>query len=335
MRRLLAPGIILVALCVSTLGWQPAASQAEGEPVQTALANGSDADVPGYPAGSPERGTLVNVSAAGSEGQPEASVRKPYTFIVIASYPDQVADYRKLEGPRTHFAFRNIPYDINSSQVRDWDAAGTPYYFTAASSDYPAYQDRPLYETVADMRDVVSRPANEGLYLHETLSYLAYRNGWKWTTAVEQLDWAWLDQIAAEAAARGKKVVWSEPANGWQYLTASPRAQAFFQQWANSVVPMFATNFDTPDSGFLMRIAREFAAQVAVRYKMPLGQSHQSWHFRDRQETITQDSSFALARYAEEAGATYYQIEGTYPDVRWSSEYMLGVRGFAEWLNTR
>ena len=261
--------------------------------------------------------------------------RSVLTFMLVGWYPELDATYKTLESAKTHFAFRSREYSINDPSIRGWDTRGTRYYYTAASSDYPHYDQLPLYAPLADVKTVLARPASEGIYLHEVVSYLAMQNGWNWPLAASQVDWAWMDQMVSAAAARGKQVVWLEPAHGWNALSENASAQQFFAKWKSRVSPGFGTNFYSSQSGYLMAEARDYAQAVAGKYGIYMGQGHQGWHFWDQGAAPTRAGSLALARLGYDAKATYYGMEGTREDMAWDSPYMLGIRDFRTWLLTQ
>jgi hypothetical protein len=249
-------------------------------------------------------------------------------LIVLARRPELEANYLGLEDDSTHIAFRNTGFGLSDPQIQRWNKDGTPYYLTVASSDFPSYLKQPLYLPVAETLAAIEQPANEGLYLHEVVTYLASRNGWRWPEAAEAVDWKGLEQVINAAAAAGKKVIWSEAADGWEALGLNPQARQLLERTAGTLIPMFATNFDAPRSGYFMRKAGADAQAVARRYGLKLGQSHQSWHFRDRDVVPSREGSLALARVGREYEATYFQIEGTEEDLAWDSPYLLGIRDF-------
>ncbi|TAK73795.1 MAG: hypothetical protein EPO16_11995 [Dehalococcoidia bacterium] len=254
--------------------------------------------------------------------------KPPPTLIVLALRPEELDRYRQIDSPAVHVAFRNPGYGATDALIAQWEGRGVPYYFTAASSDFPRYQDRPLYVAATDAAALLARTNVEGVYLHETVAYLASRNGWRWDDAAQALDWIWLQTVVGAAKAEGKHVIWSEPALGWAAIAADPRGQALLADSGETIVAMFATNFDTASAGRLMQRAAADVQSIATRYGLSVGQSHQAWHFRDGGAAPTRAGSFDLASFGWSRGTRYYQVEGLPEDLSYDSAYMLGIRDF-------
>jgi hypothetical protein len=250
------------------------------------------------------------------------------TFIFLAADKDQLSSYLALNDPQITVAYRSVTPD--PSELDSYDAQHVPYYFTAASSDF-VVRDQPLYVSSDVVDQVALRSGTAGFYLHEAVTYLASQHQYNWNQAVADFDWNWMSHLVSVAQARGEKVIWSEPALGWQTLFQSEQAQSYLSQWSSVVVPMFATNFPND-----LDLAREYAMAEAIQYSMPFGESHQSWYFHDSvpSQPPTRQGSFDLAKSdAWDYGATYFQFEGTDDSLQWGSAYMLGVRDFAAYLS--
>jgi len=259
------------------------------------------------------------------------------TLIVIfrlnsIEIPDEVENYKKLNTNKTKFAFRTTAQGKDDDIVKNWDINNIPYYFAAASSDYKP-KGKPLYTPIADVFEVLARPAVEGVYFHEVLSSLTHAAQYDWNKAINDLDWNYIIRVVNEAKAKGKKVIWSEPAESWRYISQSPNAAIYFPSWQGTLVPTFATNYQAKGSGYHLATARDYATLTAGKYQMRLGESHQSWYFRDEDIPITRLGSFALARLGYDQNASYYQFEGTQEDLTWDSNYMKGIRDFVNWVN--
>jgi hypothetical protein len=89
---------------------------------------------------------------------------------------------------------------------------------------------------------------------------------------------------------------------------------------------MYATNFpaDIP-------YASAAASSVVHAYAgMQLGESLQSWYFRDQSLTPTASATNALAQQGLALGATWYEVDGAPPDMQTTpaSSYMQGVDAF-------
>jgi hypothetical protein len=163
--------------------------------------------------------------------------------------------------------------------------------------------------------------------MHEVVSDAASQNGWNWPTAAQSIDWATIDLYVTEAHRYGKKVIWSEPAYGWQALSTNPNFIALARMQGQWLVPMYATNFSPAQ----VKVAASAAAKVVRTYKgMHLGESVQSWYFRDQNLTPTPSATAALAEQGLRLGATYFQVEGAPPDMQTAplSAYMQGINSF-------
>jgi hypothetical protein len=112
----------------------------------------------------------------------------------------------------------------------------------------------------------------------------------------DQLDWATIALYDAEARRYGEKVIWSEPASepafGWQAVAANSTFSPLAAATGSSLIPMYATNFpsDVP-------YAAAAASTVVHTYTgMQLGESLQSWYFRDQSLVPTASATAALAQ---------------------------------------
>ncbi|MGH2849459.1 MAG: hypothetical protein ACRDLP_02475 [Solirubrobacteraceae bacterium] len=306
----------LAGLCVlaATLTWA-AAAQADGSANQSApLPNGSQ--------------TAVVAPA------------RPFTAILLGSSQLGWVSESALEaqyalwGRDVHVqpAFRGLTPNPNDPTMLGWERHGYRYVWTVASSDY-ATAGEPLYVCTANqptckgtLDSVLSRPGCIGLFMHEVVSDLAAGNGWDWATAGRSLDWATIALYETEARRYGKKLIWSEPAFGWQALAANATFASLATDGGPSLVPMFATNFpaDVP-------YASAAASAVVHTYAaMQLGESLQSWYFRDQGLTPTVSGTEALAQQGLALGATWYEVDGAPPDMQTTprSLYMQGVDTF-------
>jgi tripartite motif-containing protein 71 len=177
-----------------------------------------------------------------------------------------------------------------NSQLQYWQTNGYKFYYTVASSDF-ATGGEPLFVGECAGDGALRMTNDLGVYLHEVVSDLAAGNGYNWTAAVNAItptEWQDLDYWVQLAKFLNKKVIWSEPAQAWQALAQNATANDYFAQWGDTLVPMFATNFESPGSGHLMGMARDWAAVVAQAYGMPLGESVQSWYFRQQTDLAGQ-----------------------------------------------
>jgi hypothetical protein len=244
--------------------------------------------------------------------------------------PTQLTDYAGLANGNVSVTYRSVDY--GTSELTSWNNLGDNYFYTVGSSDFPASQNEPLYNTnMSLLKSVASRSNDQGFYLHEVLTYLASVNGWNWSTALSQLNFTWLNNVVAIAKAQDKKVIWSEPSYAWQTLYQSAAVRAKLAEWGNTIVPMYGTNFPTQVAS-----AQYYAAETAVKYHMSLGESDQGWYFRDMSpsQTPTESGSLVLAQGGWKYGVTYYQFEGAPADFLWTSSFMLGVRDFSSYLST-
>ena len=257
----------------------------------------------------------------------------PFNIIMIGDLSDQETNYAQLANSRTNLIYRTaIDYSDDSNYIQRWNSEGRRYLFTVAASDRVT-GGLPLYDETNDTGTVISSVGAVGFYMHEVVTYNASVNGWDWTAAANSVDWSLINTWAMQAKAQNKKLVWSEPANGWQAINANPTAQADMAQWGNTLVPMFATNFNTATSD-LVPVAEAGAIAAAETNQTSLGESVQSWYFRDDSEVPTEAATLTLAQLGLSAGATYYQIEGEADDLVWGTPYMNGIYAFSQKLGT-
>lgn len=265
----------------------------------------------------------------------------PYTIIMIGWRPYE-KEYAQLANTKTNLVYRSIERTPDTKgrwpKLDQWDAAKYRYYNNVAGSDWAsagpggackntnlAYME----QRYADQ--LLQRDGNVGYYMHEVVSLYAACNNWNWTAAAQSVDWARVHNWMLQAKAQGKKVVWSEPAQGWNAIRSNPTFQAVSPWWKDTLVPMFATNFRTPAYNHVP-YARDGASAVARQLGSPLGESVQSWYFREGTNDLTTAGTVGLANYGREAGATFYQIEGTYTDMAWGTDYMNGILAFSRLL---
>lgn len=247
--------------------------------------------------------------------------------IIIGARPEQEVSYLNLARPSSPLTFRTVAYDKNDPTILRWAREGKSICYTVASSDFVSWQKRPVYVPAADAVEVLGRPKVTSVYLHEVVANYAARNAWNWLAAVDAIDWRTLDQIAKEAMRLRKKVIWSEPAHGWDMLMKNATAKGYLASWKTAVVPTFATNFPT----FLGKNLAE-ARWAALALATTMGASIQSWYFRDQGQAPTVQETQNLCSLARSATATVYQIEGDHDDLAWGSAYMNGVWNFTRTL---
>lgn len=257
---------------------------------------------------------------------------KPYNIIMIGWRSEQEQKYAELVNANVRLTYRTaIDYSANSAAIQRWTAAERSYFFTVAASDRVGIM-LPLYDETGDTADVIKEQRCAGFYMHEVVTYGASTNGWDWPKAAAALDWNLIAGWVAQAKARGKKVVWSEPAYGWQVILGDPTAKSMFASWVGTVIPMYATNFHTATSN-LVPTALTSASQASVVLSSPLGESVQSWYFRDDNETPTTAATVSLCNQGWIQKAKYFQIEGTYSDMAWGTPYMQGISEFCQKLS--
>ncbi|MGD0199001.1 MAG: hypothetical protein ABSC56_13995 [Solirubrobacteraceae bacterium] len=286
--------LVGVVTASNSAGSASAASAASGVVASSFSAPAEDTcDMSQLPAPSPApaANTLIingEIAAAGQEAN-YASLANANVTVAFRSVPDASgAGY-----PGGTFSY--APPAANT-QVGYWQANGYPFFYTAVASDFPGHS-LPLFIAQCDGEAALRMSADAGLYVHELVTYYAENDtGWNWTQAVDDIttaEWRELDYWVQLAAALNKKVIWNEPALGWQALAANATAQSYFSQpdWRATLVPTFASNFDSESAGYLMATARASAAQVATTYGMGLGESVQSWWFRDQTDLGAQESA--------------------------------------------
>jgi hypothetical protein len=281
---------------------------------------------------------MATASAAASS--PTKTPSKQISVILMGSNQQGTTSEAALEAEyalwssnrHVNAVFRSLSPNPNDPTMLSWEQNGYHYVWTAASSDY-ATSGLPLYVCTSNqptckntIGSVLARPHNVGLYMHEVVSDAAAGNGWNWTAAAQAIDWATIDLYVAEAHRYNKVVIWSEPALGWKVLGSNPNFIALAKQQSRWLVPMYATNFSLAD----IKVASSAAAKVARTYGMHLGESVQSWYFRDRNLIPTPTATTALAHQGLALGATYFQVEGAPPDMQTDplSAYMQGVNTF-------
>lgn len=270
---------------------------------------------------------------------------KPYTIIMIG-WHNYETQYAQLENTKVNLTYRSIEKTPagNKRDLDLWDTTGYKYYNNVAGSDWAsatgnacanipaAYMDR------AYSQELAQRTGSLGFYMHEMVSLNAACNGWNWSVATESLNWEVLNQYIVQARAQGKKVIWSEPAQGWHAIMGSATGRHYMSHWRDVIIPMYATNFNTTSYNWVPT-ARDGALQAATTYGTPLGVSVQSWYFRESADALTTSSTVALSKMGYDVGAKYYQIEGTWGDMQWPSGkptvYMQGILEFSKYLETR
>lgn len=270
---------------------------------------------------------------------------KPYTIIMIG-WHNYEAQYAQLENSRVNLTYRSIEKtpESNARDLTLWDSTGYKYYNNVAGSDWASATGNACtniphaYMDQSYANQLVQRSGSLGYYIHEMVSLNAACNGWQWTTAADTLNWALFDQYVSYARAQGKKIIWSEPAQGWDGILASAAGQAFLGRSRDVIIPMFATNFNTAAYNWVPT-ARAGALRAAQTYETPLGESVQSWYFRESPDPLTIDSTINLAEFGYQVGSKYYQIEGTWGDMQWPAgkptTYMQGILQFSKRLESR
>lgn len=262
-----------------------------------------------------------------------------YNIIMIGWRPYD-KEYTQLANANTNLVFRSIhrTESGNKAKLDLWDSMGSRYFNNVAGSDWAssgkggACKNIPLsYMDRSESEKLLNRKNSIGYYMHEMVALYAACNGWNWTKAAESMDWAKVNDYMVRAKAQGKKVIWSEPAQGWSALSNNPSFKYYAPQWKQVLVPMFATNFRTPAFNHVPA-ARAGAQTVAKQYGLPVGESVQSWYFREGTNDLTTAATVNLANYGLEIGSTYYQIEGTYGDMVWGTDYMKGILAFSKQL---
>lgn len=273
---------------------------------------------------------------------PKYNPNAQYNIIMIGWRPYE-KDYAQLANNNTNLVYRSIDRTPqgNKAKLELWDSMGYKYFNNVAGSDWAssgkggacsnvalAYMDKAYSE------ELLKRSNNIGYYMHEMVSLNAACNGWNWPAAANSLDWAKINDYILRAKAQNKKVIWSEPAQGWNAIRSNQTFQSIMPYWKGTLVPMFATNFKTATYDHVPT-ARDGAVAAAQQLSSPSGESVQSWYFRESTAPLNVNSTVALADMGLQAGSTYYQIEGTYNDMAWGTDYMKGVLAFSQKLGTK
>jgi hypothetical protein len=254
-----------------------------------------------------------------------------YGIVIVGQNPHAEPEYGRLIGPNVMCGMRSTGWG-GTEQLRRWRRQGTNYMLTVASSDFVHYQGQSLYQGDSFVRTVLADRNCVGLYLHEVVAYYAQvpqpgdPHRWDWRWAAAQVNYARINRWVEAARARGKVVAWSEPARGWWALNERPEVSPY-------VWPVFATNFVSATAGDHWREARTSAAERAMSSGAILGESVQSWHFRDQGIEPTRETTLTLCDVGLVAGARFFQVEGRPDDLAWGSPYMQGIADFAASLN--
>jgi hypothetical protein len=252
--------------------------------------------------------------------------------IFLGQHPEDEASHIALASARLDIGFRTISPNKNDGYLLGLQGRNRRVYFTVASTDFVT-NGSPLYVPKDDGLQVIARTAVRGLYAHELVARLASANGWDWAKAVNQVDWQLMDAWVTRAGSLAKRFIWSEPAEGWQYIYANARARFYLAKWRSALVPMFATNFQSASSGYHMPAARAGAKQVADAYtRGVMGESVQSWYFYEQGIAPTVQGVIDLFNYGrgQPYRTSYFQIEGTPADTDWGSGFMNGVKAYAQ-----
>ena len=266
-------------------------------------------------------------------------------------------------------ALRGMSANKNDPTMAGWEDDGYKYYWTAASSDFTQFQgESSMWVSQEDGEEVLRRSNSLGLYLHEAIANETARsaaactaanggnpNGcpWQWDKAIERIDWGKIDYWVSIARDQGKKIWWSEPSHAWPAVLNDAGARYWFSRWGNTMVTTWATNF--PADRQIEDWAKPGAIQLASQFGTELGQSVQSWYFRDKKPVTnppitnpptpadpnpttspTAATTQALANDGKNAGARFFQIEGCGECNDMSldpySPYMQGIRSFLDGL---
>jgi Ca-dependent carbohydrate-binding module xylan-binding len=286
----------------------------------------------------------TELTATPKQVNPKSDFQPKYTMIFegfsqIGWMPDKVirATYKQWQANRTvNPAIRAVSQNKDDMLMQGWEKDGYNYYWTIASSDFDSKCKNIYLNNISDIDEVTKRPNNKGIYVHELAACIASKNNWKWSKATSDINWQYMNQAAAYANNNNKKLIWSEPAEGWNALYDTPAAKTFMAQWHNTVIPMYANNFQNN-----IPQAKAGAKKTASTYNTPLGASIQSWYFVHSGTPITPTAAKAQLIEAQQLGATYYQIEGRQDGVVMtldqnnklqSPPYMQGVHEFVKEL---
>jgi hypothetical protein len=197
------------------------------------------------------------------------------------------------------------------------------YFYTAVTSDFASYDGKSIYldKNLSQVEAALERPWCAGLYIHELMTYISGQNSWNWTTAINSLDWEYLDSLVHEAWQAGKKVMWSEPSYAWQTVYEQRTADLWLNQtvWRETVIVTFATNFPTQ-----IWNCAENAYATAARFQMLLGESVQDWYFVDQGLAATQEMTEWLGRTGWTARARYFEVEAQ--NMNPSGAFMAGIQ---------
>ncbi len=272
--------------------------------------------------------------------------------------------------PNVKPTFRGMAYSKNDSIMAGWQADGFKYFWTAGSSDY-RNENGNFYVSQADGDEVLRRSNSVGLYLHELASQYtkegfdscAAVNGggnckWDWATGIQKIDWGRIDHWVSIAREEGKKIIWAEPSHGFVAILNDASARSWFARWGDTVVPTWSTNFsnecrisDPAGQGSKCQVSqwsRPGAKELGAQFSGAVGDSLQSWFFRDQvvssadpraKDALTSANALALANDGKANGATYFQVEGYGEgnDMNVGSSpswYMTGIRQFLDSLAT-
>ncbi len=201
------------------------------------------------------------------------------------------------------------------------------YFYTAVTSDFASYDGKDIYlgKNVSQVKAALERPWCAGLYIHELMTYISGQNSWNWTTAMNTLDWEYIDGLVHEAWQAGKKVMWSEPSYAWQTVYEQRTADGWLNQivWKETVIITFATNFPTQ-----IWNCAENAYATAARFQTLLGESVQDWYFVDQGLAATQAETEWLGRTGWTARARYFEVEAQ--NMNPSAPFMAGIQSLVQ-----
>jgi hypothetical protein len=210
-------------------------------------------------------------------------------------------------------------------------AEGWDVWYVAASSDYPAYCNKPLAVSLADAATAIANPHVRGFYTHETLTLGCATAGWDAHLAASRFDWAYYDQLVGLARKYGKQLIWAEPVC-WEGVLASPDAARYLPQWRGVVVIMWSCNFDYGRWGQF----EGDALRVADRYGLDYGFGGQDWCLTVPQNEpalpATADTvEWLYLEHAVGRAARLAMVEAYTDRHPW---YVEGARRYAAWLNS-
>jgi hypothetical protein len=162
-----------------------------------------------------------------------------------------------------------------------------------------------------------------------------------WFDSQQRTGWQILNDYAQSASSQGKKILWSEHSDAWQYLLNSALvqgsdAQKFFDKWGDTIVPIFATNTNTNE----INIALNGAQAMANHLHGEFGESAQSFYFPANSLPVTDSGTVNMMNLGFSHSASYYEIQGDEGYTKWCgsswcSPFMVGVKQFSDFLSSQ